>query len=191
VNPAIESALRLVAALDRAKVPYALMGGIATQVHSVTTTTYDVDLTILPEDVDRVLRMLASVGFEVPEEHRKGFQDTLAGMRKVRLLDSHSSPPVEVDVFIVTTPFQRASFGRVSRKAIGSRDVAVFSPEDLILYKLMAWRPKDRGAIQSILITNPSLDRVYLADWARKLGVEQRLSESLAQADAFWREPGP
>ena len=46
-------------------------------------------------------------------------------------------------------------------------------------------------AIQSILITNPSVDRVYLADWAKKLGVEERLSQSFADAEAFWRDPGP
>jgi hypothetical protein len=112
-------------------------------------------------------------------------------MGKVRVLDSHTSPAVEVDIFIVATPFQRTSFARLYRKLLGTRSVAVFTPEDLILYKLMAWRPKDRGAIQSILIINPSLDRAYLADWAKKLGVEERLSQSLADADAFWRDPEP
>ena len=98
---------------------------------------------------------------------------------------------IEVDIFIVATPFQRTSFARRTKVELSGRTVTVLTPEDLILYKLIASRLEDLSAIQSILIINPSLDRAYLADWAKKLGVDERLSQSLADADAFWRDPGP
>ena len=139
----------------------------------------------------RRLGALEYAGFDVPEEHRKGFQDTSgrheegAGRRRALL------NRIEVDIFIVTTPFQEASFARRTKAELMGRTVTVFTPEDVILYKLIARRPKDLSAIQNILLTNPSLDRAYLADWAKKLGVEERLAESLADAEAFWRGPGP
>ncbi len=188
MNGVHAATFRAVEALERAGLSYALMGGVATQALAIPTATFDVDMTIQEESVSGALAALASAGFEIPEEHRKGFRDTLEGMGKVRVIWPEPERPVEVDIFIVTTPFQRASFERRQRAALTGRSVWVFTPEDIVLYKLLAWRPKDRGSVQDLLIANPQVDLDYLRAWAGRLRVAERLEEALKERDRFWNE---
>lgn len=52
--------------------------------------------------------------------------------------------------------------------------------EDVIIHKLIAWRPKDRDDIESILATDPSLDESYIARWANEWAVLDRWGEARA-----------
>jgi hypothetical protein len=56
------------------------------------------------------------------------------------------------------------------------------SPEDLILLKLLAARPRDLADIGDVLFTQGQLDKTYLRHWADELGVRAALEEALADA---------
>ncbi|MFQ5504742.1 MAG: hypothetical protein ACE5F1_08110, partial [Planctomycetota bacterium] len=91
---------------------------------------------------------------------------------------------ITVDVFPVSTPFQESSFGRlalVDPSKLGRR-IPVISPADLILFKLMADRPKDRVDVLNILTIQGFPEPEYLRDWAKRLGVEDRRARALAQS---------
>ncbi|MEO6597441.1 MAG: hypothetical protein ABIP94_22080 [Planctomycetota bacterium] len=53
---------------------------------------------------------------------------------------------------------------------------------DLILFKLMADRPKDRVDVQNVLTVQGIPEPEYLRDWAARLGVADRLERALAEA---------
>ena len=59
----------------------------------------------------------------------------------------------------------------------------MITPEDLVLFKLVAWRPKDQGHLIDLLLVVGPLDDTYLATWADRLGVRDRLEEQ-------WRRSG-
>lgn len=58
----------------------------------------------------------------------------------------------------------------------------VISPEDLLLYKLVAYRNKDRAAIERLLAIQSALDWEHVRRWAARLGVTSRLEEALREA---------
>jgi hypothetical protein len=56
------------------------------------------------------------------------------------------------------------------------------SPEDLILLKLIAGRPRDYGDIEDIFFVQGQLDESYLRRWAAPLGITDRLEQALRDA---------
>jgi hypothetical protein len=74
-----------------------------------------------------------------------------------------------VDILIEEVPFQTQALER-------SRDHVV-SAEDMIVFKLIAWRPRDRDDIESILANAPvatHLDLAYIDRWAAEWEVAER-----------------
>ena len=56
----------------------------------------------------------------------------------------------------------------------------VITVEDVIVHKLIAWRPRDRNDILSILEAKPSLDESYIRRWAQEWEVLDRWDEARA-----------
>jgi hypothetical protein len=55
----------------------------------------------------------------------------------------------------------------------------VASPEDIIVYKLMAWRPQDRDDVAAILAAQPNLDHAYIEHWAQAWDVLDNWHQAL------------
>lgn len=53
------------------------------------------------------------------------------------------------------------------------------SPEDLILSKLLAGRPKDLVDVADVLFIQGDLDVIYLRLWAGRLGILESLEQAL------------
>ena len=58
------------------------------------------------------------------------------------------------------------------------------SPEDLVLLKLLAGRPKDFVDVGDILFIQGQLDQEYLHRWATQLGISSALEEARRKSDA-------
>ena len=171
----------LVDVFDGLRLPYAIMGGIAVRAHGIPRPTYDVDFTLaVPrERLGELFAVIASRGYTVPEQYAKGWVDTVGGMPlvKVRLyLDGRS---IDADIFIVETPFQQEVIERLVSAEVEGRSVKLVSAEDLILFKLVASRPRDLLDVQDIMFTQGELDEAYLRRWAGPLGVDSKLNEVL------------
>ncbi|MBI4229726.1 MAG: hypothetical protein HY608_02710 [Planctomycetes bacterium] len=187
MNPPLLSLLeKLVGILDREQIPYLVMGGIAVRFWGLPRPTYDLDLTlsIPPGQVPAFCRRLEAEGFTVPEVHARGFVDTLAGMRKIGVLHHDGTREIRVDLFLVTTPYQEAAFGRRLRKRLDGMEAWIPTPEDLILHKLIAGRDRDLADISDVLVLNPDVDRTYLEKWAQALGAADLLARKLRESDA-------
>lgn len=70
---------------------------------------------------------------------------------------------------IAEVPFQESALDR--------SDHHVITVEDVIIFKLVAWRPRDRGDILSILEAGHDLDRAYIEHWATDWEVLDRWQE--------------
>ena len=178
-------ALRVVELLERENVPYALMGGLVVPIWGIPRATYDVDVTVLGDlpVVERILATAKAAGFTVEAPFERGFRDQVSGMDKLRIdWWTPESRCVEVDVFLVTTDYQRAAFARRVSAQIDHTKAWVLGPADLVLHKLVAGRPKDLADIQNILAVQGLVDAPYLREWAARLRVAERLNECLRQA---------
>jgi hypothetical protein len=173
--------LDVIALLDQLRIPYALMGGFAVRTWGVPRPTYDADIAISvdEEGLNRLLQALDDAGLHVPNEHKRGFLDTVAGFRKLKVSHFEDRNVWDVDFFLVRGPFLESAFSRTRRKTMDQREINIMAPEDLILLKLIAFRRKDQLDIEEILKVASGLDFDYLRGWAAKLGLKDRLREFL------------
>lgn len=169
--------------LEELHVPYVVMGGIAVRVHGIPRPTHDVDFTIsLPRtSLPQFFANATAKGFTVPEVYESGWVDQVAGMPLVKLriyLESHG---VDVDVFLAESNFQRSLLSRRQFHDYEGRTIAFVSPEDLILLKLVANRPRDLMDVGDVLFVQGQLDETYLRHWADELGVCDQLTKVLGE----------
>lgn len=168
-------------------IPYAVMGGLAVRIHGIPRPTYDVDLTITAKG-DRLQQMFAEVesrGYTIPAAYRGGWLDRVADMPIVKLRTYiEDGKGIDVDLFLTESAFQESLMGRRISCEISDRRVDVVSPEDLVLLKLLANRPRDLGDIQDIRFMQRQLDELYMRSWAEPLGISDRL-DSLLQEPEF------
>lgn len=177
-------ALRLVELLEAHEIPYMMMGGLTVSIWGIPRATYDVDLTLGVDEMGlaKFIDLMKRAEFEVDPPFERGFRDVLAGMEKIRLeWWTQASRRIEIDVFLVTTPYQKSAFSRKRRVRIEQREMWAIDPADLILHKLVAGRPKDVADVQNILAIQGVGDEGYVREWAGRLGVAQELEEALAR----------
>jgi len=178
--------LEAIAVLDRLGIPYAIMGGFAVRTWGVPRPTYDADLAVAVTE-DRVAALLDALeagDFNVPDEHRKGFFDRLAGTLKFKITRFEGHTVWQVDFFLVRGAFLESAIARRKRTRLSGQEVWVLAPEDLILLKLLAYRRKDQLDVEEILKVAKDVDVAYLRQWADFLGVTSRLEEFLRERPA-------
>lgn len=87
-----------------------------------------------------------------------------------------------VDILYAMNDWQRLAQSRRRKVTFGDHEDWVSSAEDLLLYKLIAHRPKDTGDVDNVLDNRyGSLDMPYLTSWARTLQIEDRLVEAISR----------
>jgi len=64
--------------------------------------------------------------------------------------------------------------------AVEGQQVSLVTAEDLILFKLIASRPRDLIDAQDVLFTQGELDKAYMRRWSQELGIAKKLEEVLA-----------
>lgn len=156
---------RLAQALDEAGFRYAVTGGQALLLHSRPRTTLDVGVTVAgyPEDAGRLVETLRAAGIiPLPDDplafaHRHYVIPCLDGATGLR-----------VDVTIGFTPYEMEALARAVTAPVMGCPVHYLAPEDLLVHKLVAWRPQDRVDAQELLRAQPHMDLAYVRRWLRE-----------------------
>jgi hypothetical protein len=166
----------VVAILDRAAVPHALIGAAALAAHGVSRATADEDLLALGESplTFDFWAPLRDAGVEV-EVRRGDPDDPLAGVVRFRAPAERS-----VDLVLGKFAWQRRIVERARRLSRGGVEIPVVGPADLILLKLFAGGPQDAWDIHLLLAGEDG--EIVAAE------VERHLPELPANCDRFWRK---
>ena len=183
-HPLFGLASEILRVVDDEKIPYMLMGGMSVRFWALPRPTYDLDLTLSADEgqIGPLLDRLDREGFVVPPEFRKGWRDTLKGMKKFSVRRFQGRDSWRIDLFLVTTEYQRAAFARRRRAKLLGSDVWTIAPEDLVLHKLMAGRERDIADVAEVLGLTRGLDLPYLHKWAATLNIGDVLEERLRRA---------
>ena len=150
--------------LESLQVEYFAYGGVVVAVWGVPRETIDVDAVVCVADdgIGDLLSALERNGFTCPEEARSTFP--IDGWLRADFRRRHA------DLTLGRTPFDESALTRRRRVEIFGTKVWVASPEDLILYKLIAHRYKDLGDVEAILVRRRGqLDLAYLRKWADEI----------------------
>jgi hypothetical protein len=146
--------------LEQSGIRHLVIGGLAVGVVGEARTTADVDV-IGFASVDEALALIAKAsdaGFEVrPDVERERLHAT--GTLRFR------QGPFQLDVILASLPFEEVAHSRAVRRRLFDRVVPFPTPEDLIVFKVLAGRDKDLlDAVGVARRHLPALDRRYLED---------------------------
>lgn len=160
-----DSATAAAEILDRLGVRWALMGALAAARYRRTPRlTTDADL--LVESADGVADAFRAAGYDV---RVPGENEAAPDMLLVR------GKGDRIDLLFATVDYLRGALDR----AVGG----ILTVEDVIVQKLIAWRPRDRNDVASILETGPSIDEEYVARWAQAWDVAERWTQARARGN--------
>jgi hypothetical protein len=159
--------------------PAMIIGGVAVIARGVPRQTVDVDGTVWGEalDLEFLFATLARHGL-VP---RIADAREFARQRQVLLL-RHEPTGTPVEMSLAWLPFEREALARATVEDIAGIAVPVASAEDLIIYKTVAWRDRDRADVERLLVLygqRVDLDRIrsIVGEVAALLEESLRLAE--------------
>ncbi|HEY4239363.1 MAG TPA: nucleotidyltransferase [Kofleriaceae bacterium] len=136
----IEQALgALGAALGRVGAPWMVIGGIAVIAHGVRRMTTDIDAVVGgATSIGAILRELEHERIVARIADAEAFART-----SYVLLVRHEPTGVELDIAVAATAFEQEALDARVDTRFGGTAVPMARPEDLVLYKAFAGRPKD------------------------------------------------
>lgn len=160
---------------------HAFVGGLALSAWGVPRATFDLDLAVAlpPERQPAFLTSLRGLGWDVDEVFARGWRDQMAGIPIVSARLPADRALIRVDLLLAETPFLRSVLARRIELDLGEGPIPICTAADLVLFKLVAWRPKDRMDLDNVLWVQGVPEREYLERWAQELGVTERLQELL------------
>jgi predicted nucleotidyltransferase len=137
------------AALRDLGVPAMIIGGIAVIARGVPRATADVDATVWGAAVslDDLFATLAHHEI-VP---RTSGAEEFARRRQVLLLH-HEPSGTPLEVSLGWLPFELEAMERATRIDLGDLSIPVPQVQDLIVYKAVAWRERDKEDIERLLV---------------------------------------
>lgn len=165
----------LAEALQKAGIRWYLFGAQAAVLYGIPRLTADVDATAeFPlERVEELAALLAGGGFVVRVSNLAVF----AGKTRVIPL-THERSGVPVDLVLAGAGLEEEFLGRARMMRVGNVSVPVIAPDDLIVTKVLAGRPKDLEDVLGVLAEQgPCLDLTRIR---RLLG---SLDEALSRND--------
>ncbi|HKE19807.1 MAG TPA: DUF6036 family nucleotidyltransferase [Kofleriaceae bacterium] len=166
-------------ALDRAAARYMLIGGLAVIARGVIRSTDDADATVWgPQiELEHLLACLASEGIVGRITDVADF----ARSHQVLLLE-HEASGTPMEVTLAWLPFEDEAIERAEELDLGGVRLPVALADDLIVYKVVAWRDRDRADVERLLrLHGPHIDmarvRGLIAEFASALEEPERIEE--------------
>ena len=156
-----------------------IIGGLAVIARGVPRQTVDIDATMWAEGLDIAAVLPALAAEELLP--RTADAITFACERHVLLL-RHEPSGTPLELILAYLPFERAALERAELVDFGGVSVAAATAEDLIIYKAVAWRDRDRSDVERLLtLHRRSIDlkrvRASVAEFALALDEPERIEE--------------
>lgn len=165
--PAIAELQEAAELLDRAGTRWASVGGQIANLYRATPRR-TVDFDFLVTTFDGLLDVLRAAGFKITSGDERARDPWLIRAKR---------GGTKFDFSLAELDFQRAAIARAELNG------GVATREDIIILKIIAWRPQDRDDVASILATQAPVEFVYVRRWCEALDPDNReYSDRLAAA---------
>ncbi len=165
-----------------------LTGSFVSSYYGDPRTTRDLDLVVsATEPPDEAMRKFVDLcmaeNFYVSE--RSALGPLSEGRRQFNVISGTSGWKADV-MWVRDRPFSRSEFSRRTIISILGTDVAVPTPEDIVLAKL-EWGGNAESRqfddlVSVIRVTGDNFDLAYATHWATELGVSDLLDQALSRA---------
>ena len=157
----------LVEALEEMGLAPTIIGGVAISLMTQSRHTDDVDVMIL-YDPEKASELIETLGI-------RGFQPRFQGMvelaREARMVTMrHVATNSVVDIALGCMPFEEEVQARAQVHQAGGVELRLPTPEDMVIFKAIASRPKDLEDIRKLALTYPNMDRKRIEHWVLEYG---------------------
>lgn len=142
-----------------------IIGGVAASLLGQPRLTADADALLLLS-IDEVPRLIALAEAEGLHPRLPDAVDFARRSRVVLL--RHTESGIDVDISLGLLPFEVEAVERSQEYRAGSVTVRLPTPEDLIILKAVAHRPKDMLDIEAVITANPYLDKERIGYWVQQ-----------------------
>jgi len=159
------AAVDLVTALADLQLSPTFIGGVAVSLIAEPRYTGDLDALVVFDtaNAQALLDTLERHGF-----HPR-FSDMLGVARTSRMVTlTHDATGSIVDIALGCTPFESELQERSTQHDLAGVTIQIPTPEDLVIMKAIANRPKDLEDIRSIVRAYPNLDRERIRFWVEQ-----------------------
>lgn len=165
--------------LDSAKIPYMLVGSVASSFYGDPRLTRDIDmvLELLPSHIRSFHQLFDSKDFYVPPDEI--IRDEVLNKRSFNLI--HHETGLKIDIMVKKpTPHGEEEFQRRQKlEILPGFEGYIASPEDVILKKLQFYQegrsPKHIADCKAIL-SQVSVDESYIVKWVTVLNLQKEWS---------------
>ena len=182
IDPFLEPLAALQNLIDTLNGRGLIMGGIAASLMGKPRLTADLDAMVLAsiQDISNLLLLAQDVGL-IPRIENA---DEFARNNRILLL-KHQETGIPVDISLGVLPLEIEAVERSQIYTVGTLKLRLPSPEDLIIFKAVAHRPKDIIDIQAIVENYPDLDRDRIRTWVKEFAKTLDMPELWDDIDAL------
>ncbi|OYD14366.1 hypothetical protein CH333_08270 [candidate division WOR-3 bacterium JGI_Cruoil_03_44_89] len=163
-----ELLVKIGSSLDKASIPYMIIGGQAVLLYGEPRLTRDIDVT-LGVNIDKLPELLNVVddmgAIPVPEDLETFVRETYV----LPVRDETSD--IRIDFIFSYTPYERQAIKRANKVKLKEVFLNFASVEDVIIHKIFAGRPRDIEDVKSMILKNPKFDALYIRRWLKEFDV--------------------
>jgi hypothetical protein len=145
----VDELYAITAALTAAGIRYAVCGGVAVTLYGATRSTKDIDLLILPEDVQRTLEVVRPLGYAFAALPMTFDAGTERERHVQRVSKIQGSEHLLLDLLVADAAFEGALDDRVEVQ-LPSGPMAVVSRAMLVRMKRLAGRAQDLADLEKL-----------------------------------------
>ncbi|MDQ7857622.1 MAG: DUF6036 family nucleotidyltransferase [Armatimonadota bacterium] len=147
-----------------------VIGGHAAILYGEPRLTRDIDITVArgPDRLNELLSVVRGLGL-MPAV---GAEEL--ARRNYVLPCTDPTTQIDVDVILSVSAYEQEAMMRTRAVPIGGVPVRFAAPEDVLIHKIVAGRPRDVEDARAILARVQCLDRPYIERWLEEF--EQTLS---------------
>lgn len=139
-----------------------IIGGQAVLIYGEPRMTRDIDVT-LGVDIDRVDSVLDAF---TGSSFRPLPEDIHSFVTETHVLPMEDATTrIRLDLIFSFSPYEREALTRVRLINIGPAAVRFASPEDIVIHKIVAGRPRDVEDVRHILAIQEIIDDSYVRRW--------------------------
>lgn len=171
--------VEVIRALEAEGIAHAFIGALPVLAWGRVRATTDLDLVVMVADDDWHRLREALTGLGITQRRQVGPSDRADSLPDIAVLYSAGDPGVRIDLFIAKTDFERVVVGTAREAPVFGALVRLARPEASIVYKLLAYRPREIDDVESIFesrrVAGENLDWTFLEDWSEAWGISERL----------------
>ena len=161
-----------------------IIGGVAVSLLGKPRLTADADALLLLsiDEVPRLLKLAQTEGLHPRIEDAADF----ARQSRV-VLFKHIPSGINVDISLGLLPFEIEAVERSVEHQAGTLNLRLPTPEDLIILKAVAHRPKDLLDIEAVIAAQPHLDTDRIKFWVTQFADLLEMPEVWTDVDKMLR----